>query len=92
MEILETGGRVAGIDLEGLGLQGSKNEFLIKLNHNYAKNNPMTFPVTDFLFLTFCEQNFFESLKSRFRVTDQDEERGKKTLIKKEPEVVADKK
>ena len=45
MEIMETGGRVGGLDLEGLGIQGSKNEFLIKPNQNYGKANPMTFPV-----------------------------------------------
>jgi hypothetical protein len=49
MEIMETGGKVAGIDLEGLGIQGSKNEFLINHNQKYGKGNPMTFPVIFFI-------------------------------------------
>ena len=43
MEILETGGRVPGLDLDGLGLPASKNEFLI-MDKN-SQNNPMKFPV-----------------------------------------------
>lgn len=36
-------------------------------------------------------QNFFESQTHRFRVNDEEEERGKQNLIKKEPEVAPEK-
>lgn len=43
---METGGRVAGLALEGEEItQGTKNEFLVKRNQDYAKSNPMIFPV-----------------------------------------------
>ena len=45
MEIMETGGKFAGIGLGGGGAQPAKNEFLIKRGQDYAKSNPMSFPV-----------------------------------------------
>lgn len=37
-------------------------------------------------------QNYFEAHNApRFKVTDQEEERGKKILLRKEPEIISDK-
>lgn len=56
---METGGRVAGLALEGGEItQGSKNEFLIKRNQYYAKSNPMIFPVYLLEFLITLYRTF----------------------------------
>jgi hypothetical protein len=61
MEIMETGGRVAGLalDQDEIGHAGGKNEFLIIRNQDYAKCNPMNFPVTFFLLPEPCRISSF---------------------------------
>jgi hypothetical protein len=61
MEIMETGGRVAGLalDQDEIGHAGGKNEFLIIRNQDYAKCNPMNFPVTIFLLPDLCRTSSF---------------------------------
>jgi hypothetical protein len=58
MEIMETGGKFAGIGLGG-GAQPAKNEFLIKRGQDYAKSNPMSFPVRFKRFSLL--KNYFEA-------------------------------